>query len=156
MISDRHVLTAAHCRRSSVDAIVGEHSTTNSSDGTRHKACRYVNYPQFAPSDWNKDYAIVHLQQPVQLGPRAMPACLPTSALGGDFLAGKTMTVSGWGNTQLIGRPTVLHSVDVPGITNAECGDLYSSFTPILDEMLCAGDVTNGGIDACNGDSGGN
>ena len=63
------------------------------------------------------------------------------------------MTVSGWGTLSSGGsQPTVLHSVDVPGITNAQCGQAYSG---IRNAMLCAGDVANGGIDSCQGDSGG-
>ena len=94
------------------------------------------------------------LDIPVVIGPRAAPACLPTSNLGSDFLDGRTMTVSGWGATSQGGaQPTVLHSVDVPGITNARCSQHY---TGITNAMLCAGDVTNGGIDSCQGDSGGN
>ena len=81
-------------------------------------------------------------------------ACLPTPNLGGDFLAGKKMTVSGWGKTSDAGRLSkVLRKVDVPGITNGQCKALYGRIT---ESMLCAGDVGNGGIDACRGDSGGN
>ena len=66
------------------------------------------------------------------------------------------MTVSGWGTLSSGGsQPTVLHSVDVPGITNAQCGQAYSGQATIRTAMLCAGDVANGGIDSCQGDSGG-
>ena len=135
----------------SINVIVGEHSITSSSDGTRHTICRSVNHPSY--SNLNNDFAILHLNSPVQIGTRAAPACLPTSALGGDFLAGKTMTVSGWGTLSSGGgQPTVLHSVDVPGITNSQCNQLYGSIT---NAMLCAGNVNNGGVDSCQGDSGG-
>ena len=92
------------------------------------------------------------------LNQRAVPACLPTSALGGEFLAGKNMTVSGWGRLSSGGSsPTVLHKVVVPGITNAACKASYDIRNlEVTAEMLCAGDVANGGIDACQGDSGGN
>ena len=64
------------------------------------------------------------------------------------------MTVSGWGTLSSGGsQPTVLHSVDVPGISNADCNQAYSG--DITTNMLCAGDVANGGIDSCQGDSGG-
>ena len=154
LISDRHVLTAAHCIGSNIDVIVGEHTTTSSSDGTRHTTCRSVGHPSYSSSTLSNDFAILHLNSPVQIGPRAVPACLPTSALGGNFLVGKTMTVSGWGTLSSGGsQPTVLHSVDVPGISNADCNQAYSG--DITTNMLCAGDVANGGIDSCQGDSGG-
>ena len=63
------------------------------------------------------------------------------------------MTVSGWGTTSSGGsQPTVLLRVDVPGISNAQCSQNYGGITS---NMLCAGNVTHGGIDSCQGDSGG-
>ena len=98
-----------------------------------------------------------YLDQPVPIGTRAAPACLPTSNLGGSFLANKTLTVSGWGAlaSGTKNYPDVLHVVDVPGITNIVCGQKYGRGR-ITDHMLCAGEIVNGGIDACQGDSGGN
>ena len=160
IIDARHILTASHCIYSNptsntFNVIVGEHDTTSSVDGTRHEICRAVQHPSFNSFTLDNDFAIVHLKKPIDLGTRAHPACLPTSALGGNFLAGKTMTVSGWGTLASGGsQPTKLHSVDVPGITNAACKARYGS-SSITNQMLCAGDVANGGIDSCQGDSGG-
>ena len=156
LIDDRHVLTAAHCTRSGrqYDVIVGEHKITDSSDATRHRVCKVVDYPQY---DFPKyDISIATLETPVQLGTRAVPACLPPASFGGDFFDGKTLTASGWGAlSEGGGGPTVLHSVNVPGITNAECQKAYKRRVKIRSSMLCAGDVEEGGVDACQGDSGG-
>ena len=161
IIDARHILTASHCINSNptyntFNVIVGEHDIFSSVDGTRHEICRAVQHPSYnSPTQLNNDFAIVHLTKPIDLGTRAHPACLPTSALGGNFLAGKTMTVSGWGTLSSGGsQPTVLHSVNVPGITNDLCKTRYGS-SRITNQMLCAGDVANGGIDSCQGDSGG-
>ena len=151
LISDRHVLTAAHCTSGVFDVIVGEHTITSSSDGTRHHVCRFVDHPNYGNLD--NDFSILHLSQPVKIGTRAAPACLPSSNMGGDFLAGKTMTVSGWGDlTEEGSGPTVLHSVNVPGITNTKCSQSYPG--EITSAMLCAG-YAGGELDACQGDSGG-
>ena len=155
LISDRHVLTAAHCTSNggNYDVIVGEHRITASSDGTRHSVCRFVDHPSYNSNSLSNDFSILHLDTPVQIGTRAAPACLPLSSFGGDFLAGKTMTVSGWGAlSEGGGSPTVLHSVDVPGITNDQCNNNYPG--SITNVMLCAGQ-SSGGIDSCQGDSGG-
>jgi trypsin len=152
LISDRHVLTAAHCTSNNgrYDVIVGEHSITSSSDGTRHSVCRSVDHPN--NSGVTNDFAILHLDTPVQIGTRAVPACLPPASFGGDFFDGKTLTVSGWGTLSAGGgSPTVLHSVDVPGMTNAACRNAYSD---VSSDMMCAGRA-RGGIDSCQGDSGG-
>ena len=153
LISDRHVLTAAHCTSGNrnYDVIVGEHTITSTADGTRHRVCRYNDHPNY--SNLNNDFSILHLETPVTIGTRAAPACLPTSTFGGDFLAGKTLTVSGWGAlSEGGGSPNVLHSVGVPGMTNQQCLGNYPG--QISSSMICAGRA-GGGIDSCQGDSGG-
>ena len=155
LIGPQHVLTAAHCMGGNFEVVVGEHSITDSSDGTRHTVCSTTSHPQYnTGTSTNYDYAIVRLSQPVELGPRAVPACLPGSDLGGSYLDDKTMTVSGWGTTASGGsQAQVLMSVDVPGVTNAKCQQAYGE-SSITDAMLCAG-RDEGGVDSCQGDSGG-
>lgn len=162
LISDRHVLTAAHCG-TSYDVMVGEHSLSGSSDGTRHTVCRAVKHPDYKIPDGriNNDYAIFTLTQPVTIGTRANYACLPSSDLGGSFLDDKNMTVSGWGQ---LGSgqsgPDRLYTVNLPGVTNAECSSLNMPIAtnpiPITDRMLCAGRTGGSSpVGACFGDSGG-
>jgi len=161
LISDRHVLTAAHCtgRNGGVwDVMVGEHDTTSSSDGTRHTKCRLQDHPQYdSPSPINNDFSIVTLSQPVTIGTRANYACLPTSALAGNFLDDKTMTVSGWGRNNPPGNssPARLYKVDLPGLSNSACSQLDFLRLPITSRMLCAGRHENNPVGACHGDSGG-
>ena len=168
LISPRHVMTAAHCVPTDVpcvecelDVVVGEHFARNDSDGTIHDICRYENHPLYNASYAKYDFSILHLKEPVEFGPRSVPACLPTSRHGGEFLAGKILTTSGWGETRNVTHDrNRLRFVKVPGVTNAECRKLYSAdpeyIRTILDVELCAGDTNAGGISACRGDSGGN
>ena len=158
LISPRHVLTAANCMNTmqNFDIIVGGHDYTSSSFGTRHKVCRSVKHPSYYKDTMNCDFAIVHLKTPVHAQMNATPACLPSASWGGEFLAGKNLVVSGWGFLSPGGsQPDRLHSVNVPGITNAQCKELYSGVNEIRESMLCAGDVSDGGVDACIGDAGG-
>ena len=153
LISSRHVVTAEHCSiYPGDDAIVAEHDLENPSDGTRHKICDVVNHPRY-------DIAIVHLEEPVQMGPRAVHACLPTLKYAGDFLAGKLMTVSGWGNTNYThpNYPDKLQVVNVTGVTLDTCREKYEDPTGdyVTDGDMCAGDIIDGGEDSCQGDSGG-
>ena len=131
--------------------VVGEHDTTGANDGTIHKVSRVVEHPSYKFP--NFDFAIVTLKTPISFETRANAACLPTRSYSGDFLVGKTLTVSGWGAlSQGGGSPTVLHSVRKPGLSNSRCNNLYNG--QITSQMLCAGRVS-GGIDSCQGDSGG-
>ena len=157
LIGPSHVLTAAHCMGYNFEVIVGEHDINSQEDGTRHTVCGTTSHPDYNAGTTNYDFAIVRLSQPVELGLRAMPACLPDSALGGDALGGETVTVSGWGRTSSGGsQATVLQLVNVPAITNAECRQTGYGESQITDAMLCAGHVDAGGVDSCQGDSGGN
>ena len=146
-------MTAEHCGiYPGDDAIVAEHDLENPSDGTRHKICDVVNHPRY-------DIAIVHLEEPVQMGPRAVHACLPTLKYAGDFLADKLMTVSGWGNTNYThdNYPDKLQVVNVTGVDLALCREKYGDTTgdTVTDGDMCAGDIIDGGEDSCQGDSGG-
>ena len=153
LISERHVLTAAHCTSRNIDIMVGEHRITSSSDGTRHQVCRFRDHPSYNGQNLRYDFSILHLSTPVQINTRAAPACLPSASYNDNFLSGKTLTVSGWGALQQNGgSPSVLYSVDVPGMTNSQCNNLYPG--SIHTSMLCAGRAS-GGIDSCQGDSGG-
>ena len=154
LIGPRHVLTAAHCMGNDFEVVVGQHEITSDEDGTRHEVCKVISHPRYATHNDN-DFAVVVLKEPVQLGPRAVPACLPdVSTFGGSFLDNKTMTVSGWGTTSSGGsQPDALLSVDVPGMSNTECKTKYGK-GQINDSMMCAGRDA-GGIDSCQGDSGG-
>ena len=160
LISDRHVLTAAHCTRSlgyEGEIIVAEHDTTSPEDGTRHTYSLFTDHPLYDRNTYDYDFSILHLDKPVQIGARAIPACLPPTDFKGDYLSEKNMTVSGWG--KLCGSffcpsPTVLHSAGVPGMTNAICNQPNFYNNSITDSMLCAG-YAGGEIDSCQGDSGG-
>ena len=145
-------MTARHCSiGTGAFAIIAEHDLRNASDGERHRICAETIHP-------NYDISILHLEEPVQMGPRAVHACLPTLKYAGDFLAGKLMTVSGWGNTNTThtNYPDKLHVVNVTGVTLDTCREKYEAIGDyITDGEMCAGDIIDGGEDSCQGDSGG-
>ena len=153
-------MTAAHCLDRGADRytsiVVGLHSKNDievtKNGAVVHEICRAVR------AGW-ADMAIVHLKKPIEFGPRAVPACLPTSKMAGDFLANKTMTTSGWGavlDSRDDPTPNNLRFVKVRGVTNELCNEMYAAVGDIVrPDELCAGDIVKGGIDACYGDSGG-
>jgi len=65
------------------------------------------------------------------------------------------LTVLGWGTLSEGGPlPRILNYVKLPYVDHGVCRAAMSPY-PVFDEMLCAGDVEKGQIDACQGDSGG-
>ena len=155
LIGPQHVLTAAHCMGNNFEVIAGEHQINSAEDGTRHQICGTTLHPSWNSGTLDYDFAIVRLTEPVQLGARAVPACLADSSMAGDALGGQPVTVSGWGSTSAGGsQAEVLMRVDVPAMTNSACRNTGYATNQITDAMLCAGQPA-GGIDSCQGDSGG-
>jgi len=152
LISNQHVLTAAHCTAgsspSSISVLVGEHRTDDSSY-TRVPLSAINDHPDYNGNNYDNDYSILTLATPVEFSASIAPACLP-SDVNKDFV-GELATVSGWGTLSSGGnQPTVLNEVDVTVQSNAQCQSSYGS--SITSNMLCAADE---GKDSCQGDSGG-
>ena len=142
MTTDHCLYTSPHIYR----IVEGLHSKNDISDAVIDEICRYVKGGDY----FEADFSIVHLKKPIELGPRAIPACLLTVKMAGDFLANKTITASGWGSVQDSRDgpdPNNLRFVKVQGLTIELCKEMYAGF--ILPDELCAS------IGACYGDSGG-
>ena len=135
--------------------MIGEHDITDGNDGTIHSVESFTEHPNYSSDPVPTfDFVIITLAEPVVLGDTAVPACLPPEDIDESFLAGNALTVSGWGLLSEGGaQPLVLQKVEVPFVPTSVCNGSYQGV--INDVMLCAGNVTNGGIDACQGDSGG-
>merc|ERR1711970_1457463 len=162
LISDRWLLTAAHCvqydNSGTVEVLLGEHdyTTTTESNMTRAGVEMIVNHPHYDKQTSNYDFSLIKLADPVDfsLHPHIRPVCLPEPGVGDH--TGVVATVTGWGTTSL-GGPTseTLLEVSVKVMSNTECRSKYSyqPLAVITDQMLCAM-VDGGGKDACQGDSG--
>ena len=94
-----------------------------------------------------------------ELGEPGKPIALPKP--GETVGAGDMVTVTGWGavNPDRSGHSEVLLGVTLPVVSNETCQSSFAkqpnyANTPISKAMLCAG-LTEGGMDACSGDSGG-
>merc|ERR1712038_2109972 len=156
ILSATKILTAAHCQKdaSSIEVIVGEHSLVSATDGVGHEATSFVNHPQYNSNNMDNDFAVITLAVPIELGDKAAAASLPTNTT--TLEVGQPLTVSGWGALSSGGgSPNVLHAVQVPYITNEVCSEAYSEYGGVRSNMLCAGNVKEGGVDSCQGDSGG-
>ena len=165
LISPTHVLTAAHCMMerggcSEYSVGVGMHKD-DVLDGTRVMIAKISNHPnhhELRCGHDDFDYSILHLESPVEINNKVIPACLPNENFGEDFLVGKSLTVSGWGTP----KPGVLHKATYPGASKEDC--IRYNYKPGCDEgeggitetMMCAGNPNNRTASHSRGDSGGN
>jgi len=108
----------------------------------------------FMVSNLENDIAIIKLSAPFQTNSkRQVIERMPFK----NYLQNnpQTLTVAGWGSLYINGpSPDILNFVNLPYIDHGTCKSVMSSYT-IFEGNLCAGDATNGKIDACQGDSGG-
>ncbi|CAL8106978.1 unnamed protein product [Orchesella dallaii] len=160
LISDRYVLTAAHCvhgvPKDQITIVFGEHDRnfTEESDTEYRKIGTIIRHVGFNRANFHNDIALLRLERPMKFRRSIAPACLPID-LDEDF-ADEQGLVAGWGRTQEKGRPShILREVEVPIMSNEEC-KTQTRYTPreITDTMMCAGHP-EGKQDACQGDSGG-
>ena len=158
LISDRWVITAAHCALVSVNDIrvdFGQHDVTIGTEAVLIR--RYISEIHIHPkydADWHShDLAILKLINPIDFASinHVRPICLPE---GNDSYAEQSAIVVGWGRTSVdAGVSNVLLEADVTVLSNQQCKASGHSAHYIFDDMICAtGDESRQG--ACAGDSG--
>uniref|UniRef100_A0A182ILD6 Phenoloxidase-activating factor 2 n=1 Tax=Anopheles atroparvus TaxID=41427 RepID=A0A182ILD6_ANOAO len=156
LITDRHVLTAAHCvmklKLNQFVVRLGEYDFKQINE-TRYRDFRVAEirvHSEFDQVSYENDIAMLKLIQPSFFNSYIWPICMPPLD---DSWAGKEAVVTGWG-TQFFGGPNspVLMEVKIPIWSNQECQDVY--INRIYNTTMCAGEY-DGGKDSCQGDSGG-
>jgi len=157
LISDRYVLTAAHClvgmKPADLTVRVGEFDFNDQDNSQRYDlvVSRIIRHKDYNQSNYYCDIALLQLQNQVQITREVLPVCLPEET---DPFEGKEATVVGWG-TLSFGGPsaTILQQLTIPVWSNNECESKIG--LTVYDVFLCAGLKDEGGHDACQGDSGG-
>ncbi|KAM9852917.1 coagulation factor X [Aulostomus maculatus] len=156
LVSDRWVVSAAHCFEEKADHVtIGDYDKQRPDPGEqRIKIQQVVRHPHFHPYTYDSDIALLYLAQPVNRSTTAIPACLPDAHLSRYLLQdGNRGVVTGWGAMRYLGRSSrFLRKVALPVVSHSDC--TMSTKQVFTDNMFCAGYLQMR-IDACSGDSGG-
>ena len=161
LITDKYVITAAHCQPgflATLVAVFGEFDLSGELEAKRsvtRNVRRVIVNRGYNPTTFESDLALLELETPIQFDVHIVPICMPEDGI--DFTS-RMATVTGWGRLKYNGGvPSVLQEVQVPIIKNSVCQEMFQTgghSKLILDSFLCAG-YANGQKDSCEGDSGG-
>lgn len=150
LITDRHVLTAAHCvrklRANEIFVRLGEYDFRSFNE-TRPRDFRVIDVRQhvdFDATTYENDIAVLKLHRATIFNTYIWPVCMPPV---GESWAGYTAIVTGWG-TQFFGGPAsdVLMEVSMPVWTQEQCKNAFTQRIP--NSVVCAGSP-EGGRDSC-------
>lgn len=153
IISNKHVLTAAHCvhsfRKNEIKVYLGGHNISTDFVDTR-RLRRIHEHEYFDTISFDFDIAILELDKPVEFGPKIQPACLPGSQF--EDYSGRVATIAGWGRLgEQDQTSSILRQVVVPIWTEEECYASDYGKRRLTNNMMCAG-LQDGGADACQGE----
>lgn len=178
LISDRYVLTAAHClkgkslsKRNLKSVRLGEFNKDSDVDCSFNgfnTICLKtppinvniedkLTHWKYNPEDDNQkhDIALLRLERKVKYNDYIQPICLPLlQEERKKTYSGMNLTVAGWGQTENKATSSVKLKLLVPVIPQSDCKALYTEASKeISEKQMCAGGQQN--KDSCRGDSGG-
>jgi secreted trypsin-like serine protease len=161
LISDKFVMTAAHCWTKHNGAYptvvrIGDQNIVKRLDGTnpqQYEIKRSILHPDYTEDSSYNDIALIELKNKIIISRSVRPACLWQSS---DISADE-LVVTGFGTTEFGGSSSnELLKATLKIVSNDECRNSYppddSIAFGILPTQLCAYEE---GKDTCSGDSGG-
>ncbi|NP_001307362.1 trypsin domain-containing protein precursor [Danio rerio] len=148
LIHESWVVSAAHCKSSSIIVHLGKHDLFVVEDTAQEiQAEKVISHPKYNNREHNNDIMLIKLREPAVINNNVKPVPLPTNCSH----AGEQCLVSGWGVTG-DSISSTLQCLELPILSKADCKSAYGRV--ITKKMFCAG-FMDGGKDSCQGDSGG-
>lgn len=155
LVSERHVLSAAHCvceifeePYDDLSVVTGTNSVRDG--GEFHEVENVRCHPDYifgAKDSWTHDIVVITLRDNVTSNIAQRPIDLPTF----DVPENVTTILSGWGRHNSHGTLSdTLQKVTLTTISNEDCQKYYNN--TILPSQMCT--FEREGIGACKGDSG--
>lgn len=154
--SDNVVITGAQCvvdigATEKVMVVAGANSRVGL-DGMPYPVLKWIAHPNYSSWTVDNDIAILIIDDVFDFGHTLIDQIQIKESRPMD---GRVATVAGWGYRQENGpSSTKLEEVQVPIINNQDCTNSYGA-GEITERMICAGYLSSGGKDACQGDTGG-
>lgn len=159
IISDRWLLTAAHCSSLFKRNISGGGYDLNAPGRVTLRIKDFYIHEKYNNTNHSHDVALIELLEPIDFEATGLS---PIDIVGSDFedqgylSEGTMLTVYGWGAQHESGYPipSRMREVDVPVVSREVANDRKAYNGKIDLSMITAG-YSEGGKDACQGDSGG-
>ncbi|KAK1131810.1 hypothetical protein K0M31_015967 [Melipona bicolor] len=156
IISDRYVLTAAHCMIGrdfqNLGVLVGDHDLETGTDTNAtvlHRVIQAIIHPRYNERGGQNDVGILKTEKDITFNNQVGPVCLPFQH-SPDTFGGNYVELLGWGTTDFGGPPSdILQKVTVSVLTNQQCSKIYPNVTT---NQIC---TYAEGKDSCQMDSGG-
>ncbi|XP_001600807.1 trypsin beta [Nasonia vitripennis] len=156
IISEKWILTAAHCLEDAGELEIRTGSSLRNKGGKLYPVAEYIVHENYTKVTFDNDIALIkvnksiefnELQQVIRISYREPKTC-------------DKLQLSGFGKEgQDLPAPNRLKSAQVPVIDHTECKEAYKQLFlfedyigKVTDNMFCAGTE---GDDTCQGDSGG-
>uniref|UniRef100_A0A2H8TWH4 Serine protease snake n=1 Tax=Melanaphis sacchari TaxID=742174 RepID=A0A2H8TWH4_9HEMI len=167
LISERWILTAAHCQQMNTGSMarwvrlgVSERvfNESNLDQPKDYRIVQHVIHPEYKPPSLYNDIALFRLERDVKFSDAVRPICLNSD----PSLTPLKQKLTGWGRISTAGPLSDnLLKVDLDIFSTKQCNESYFSnnnpklkFGILPDSMICAGSF-DGEKDSCSGDSGG-
>ncbi|XP_061395928.1 brachyurin-like [Musca vetustissima] len=159
LISDRWILTAAHCADGADGATVYLGAIDIKNDNEKGQQRIYTSKSNFVvhenwdPSTLSNDIALIKLPVVVDFTERIQPAALPKMDGKYSTYEGDMVWASGWGkdSDKATTVSPLLRYIEVPVLKQSTCRNYYLGV--VTEKMICISGKD--GKSTCNGDSGG-